>query len=797
MANYNYNENELVLLNDKLVANSLSDSTTTKYGVPTIPSQKLFKESYDKLSSDDKSISDFIEDVISADLYKLSGQYEGTKADVEISCNAISSLIGSISTDLSNAITSDVKHLDDLQISAAQISSKINSLCTQISNDLTAKYSWLSGEANRLCTELSDNVESKFVHKTGDIINGELAIENSLSVKSNVKIDGNLVVGTAAQATGENIIALGSNANGNSFSHAFIWNSSKDSSYSANDNNTFNINPIDGLNGFYIGDKSMSDTLSEYQLKSAMPTDLSDFQDKSKKYALSVDIPTKTSQLENDQGYLISSDFDAKYVKETKKISFTAGSKKWDIDATAFIKDGMLSSAIYNGYGDDEHKNPPYIVLSFNADAGKDPIWIECASFVDTYKASGNGIKLDDHTFSLDFNFVGTKANDDYLSSIAKEISYDVYEKIQPNVNSIQEYVDKLSAIGSYEYGNRGIIQTLSDDILSAVNSNIRTVKQINKHIKIKDTSKTYDSLCALFTDHNIYDNDLGVKNGTIVDVTFENNLSGQIVVKDLSICNDEYLLVWDDNKIPYVRLENLNTTNVKVLKTGVSQHEFALEIQDRIAVDNYISAQVVISAAALCSELSNCELSVDGISTAVALSASALCTEISNLSDEVYAISNDLSSAISSKIWIKDLNDDGSTLITGNMDALSVIKITKDDFDTQVATGTLTMSSNTLYIVSSDYMDAYGQQLCNLTMTEDMVASEAANKHYVDAKDGKLATDINAVSSSVEVIKSKFNADTIATDPVLAKLLEVKNDSDISTVISAVMYIFNTLTQV
>ena len=130
MANYNYNENELVLLNDKLVANSMSDSTTTKYGVPTIPSQKLFKESYDKLSSDDKSISDFIEDVISADLYKLSGQYEGTKADVEISCNAISNLIGSISTDLSNAITSDVMHLDDLQISAVQISSKINSLCT-------------------------------------------------------------------------------------------------------------------------------------------------------------------------------------------------------------------------------------------------------------------------------------------------------------------------------------------------------------------------------------------------------------------------------------------------------------------------------------------------------------------------------------------------------------------------------------------------------------------------------------------------------------------------------------------
>ena len=290
-------------------------------------------------------------------------------------------------------------------------------------------------------------------------------------------------------------------------------------------------------------------------------------------------------------------------------------------------------------------------------------------------------------------------------------------------------------------------------------------------------------------------------------------------------------MIVHDHNNNAFVSIADLHATgsatgsskNLYVLKAGTSRYEFENAYSwlsgetDRLCTDisddvvakyNWLSGEtdrlciaistaVDLSASALCTELCACELSVDGISTAVALSAAALCTEISNLSDEVYAINNDLSSAISSKIWIKDLSDDGSTLISGNMDALSVIKITKDDFDTQVATGTLTMSSNTLYIVSSDYMDAYGQQLCNLTMTEDMVASEATNKHYVDAKDGKLATDINAVSSSIEVIKSKFNADTIATDPVLAKLLEDKNDSDISTVISAVMYIFNALTQV
>ena len=69
MANYTYNENELVLLNDKTVVSSLTSSISTTFGVPTIPSQKLFKETYDNLSGADKSISDFIETKISADLY--------------------------------------------------------------------------------------------------------------------------------------------------------------------------------------------------------------------------------------------------------------------------------------------------------------------------------------------------------------------------------------------------------------------------------------------------------------------------------------------------------------------------------------------------------------------------------------------------------------------------------------------------------------------------------------------------------------------------------------------------------
>ena len=81
--------------------------------------------------------------------------------------------------------------------------------------------------------------------------------------------------------------------------------------------------------------------------------------------------------------------------------------------------------------------------------------------------------------------------------------------------------------------------------------------------------------------------------------------------------------------------------------------------------------------------------------------------------------------------------------------------------------------------------------------MAEDNIPSEAANKHYVDAKDTAIENNVNAISASVEEIKKSFNVDTIDKDPVLSALRRDQNNSDISTVISAVMYIFNTLTKV
>ena len=61
-------------------------------------------------------------------------------------------------------------------------------------------------------------------------------------------------------------------------------------------------------------------------------------------------------------------------------------------------------------------------------------------------------------------------------------------------------------------------------------------------------------------------------------------------------------------------------------------------------------------------------------------------------------------------KVWVKnDLTAEGEY---GN---LSVVKISKDDYEALVALSGDTLSNNVLYVIDSDYEDAYGQQIKNL----------------------------------------------------------------------------------
>ena len=170
------------------------------------------------------------------------------------------------------------------------------------------------------------------------------------------------------------------------------------------------------------------------------------------------DIPTKTSDLTNDSGFIdttaLSTLFDgAEYNSETKRINFKHGSNILAyVDATDFIKDGMVESVVIED---------GYVVITFNTDAGKEAIKIDItdifnpANYYDKTAINGllegkqnvildlNQIRLDASAGAIAYGW-GNHANAGYakdadLADVAKSGSYnDLTDK--PVIPSFEGY---------------------------------------------------------------------------------------------------------------------------------------------------------------------------------------------------------------------------------------------------------------------------------------------------------------------------------------------------------------------
>lgn len=100
--------------------------------------------------------------------------------------------------------------------------------------------------------------------------------------------------------------------------------------------------------------------------------------------------------------------------KKYIRLKGIGGADLGKIDTADFVKDGMLDSAelVTNPSGQTEGT---YIKLTWNTDGGKDPMYINVTSLIDIYTA-GNGLNLNGHEFSVNFDVAATKASVDTVA---------------------------------------------------------------------------------------------------------------------------------------------------------------------------------------------------------------------------------------------------------------------------------------------------------------------------------------------------------------------------------------------
>lgn len=109
----------------------------------------------------------------------------------------------------------------------------------------------------------------------------------------------------------------------------------------------------------------------------------------------------------NVEGYL-----NLTYNTETKKINLEGfdSSVIASIDATAFIKDGMINT-VELVTNPESHSPGTYLVITFNTDAGKDAIYLDVSSLIDVYEGH-NGIKVT----GKDIHLIIDPTSEPYLS---------------------------------------------------------------------------------------------------------------------------------------------------------------------------------------------------------------------------------------------------------------------------------------------------------------------------------------------------------------------------------------------
>ena len=240
MSTYTKDEN-IYFLNDKNISQELSDTTVSK--VNSIPSLNLVSAIYNDLSAEDKRLNDYAN-------------------DIELSVDGVSVLVNDISTELSGTLSTYTNvRIDELcsTVDVCRIEDK-----AELSNALSTYTDVL---IQKLSDDLSIQVDNEFVHKDGDVMSGKLDIDNMLSVSGQSNLDGKVVIkGNLTQGDGSTVpavirgVALGANSTVK-HNDSFVWNGHADNEYESNEHGTFNINPENKSNGFYIADESLSDII--------------------------------------------------------------------------------------------------------------------------------------------------------------------------------------------------------------------------------------------------------------------------------------------------------------------------------------------------------------------------------------------------------------------------------------------------------------------------------------------------------------------------------------------------------
>ena len=215
-----------------------------------------------------------------------------------------------------------------------------------LSSKANGNYSVTIGKNNTI-SSLENNSDGIFVGGINNTANVKKNGPSFIYGRSNTLTNAglNFIAGDRLSSSHNWSMMLGGYAKSTN-DNQFIWSHGDSSSpyQPKNEQGTFNIDPTNGISGFYIKDKSLAELLS--------------------------------SKVDSSQLSDIYNSIKIGYVSSYNAIYLSSESYITSVDCTDFIKDKMLSTVELCG---------TCLVFTFNDDAEKQPISVEMSSFADNY----------------------------------------------------------------------------------------------------------------------------------------------------------------------------------------------------------------------------------------------------------------------------------------------------------------------------------------------------------------------------------------------------------------------------
>lgn len=493
--------NQKYFLNDKNIASSLA------YGdiqLNAIPSLDLVSSLYNSLSTEDKRINDYL-------------------VSVETSAYSISSNVDVRLLELSDTLSTYTNEL--CENVSTQVEINRNNDKAELSNTLST---YTDSSVLKLSTSLSNRVNEQFMHLSGDTVDfiyvkGKLSVAKEVLIDSNTRIAGSLIQGESVKATHKSGIALGISAEA-VHTNSFVWNGNDniENYQSHGERGTFNINPEAGVNGFYIGQQTLSTIISNdvqltannlttqisvvssllsNQIEKNRIDDKAELSNTLSTYANSLcsaisvrvdenrtndkaelsntlstyanELTTSLSNTVKNAGFAKSADTTFTYDETNHKISlvltdYLGSTTTLTVDTTDFIKNRIVDHVHVVTPSQDPSLSESVLRIWWTPDSSSTAgIYtdIPISQLAKVYTGTDGITITEDLSIMVDNTVARTAALNDIAITLNK-VSAETVPNLITNIDAIQEYVDKLSVDA---IGNRGIIATLSNAITADV----------------------------------------------------------------------------------------------------------------------------------------------------------------------------------------------------------------------------------------------------------------------------------------------------------------------------------------